>query len=102
MCLAVPGKLIRWIDRDPVAGLAEIEFGGVRRPCHMACVPEAREGDYVIVHAGIALTLLDQRQADRLLADLESIPEESASSLTSSSAATQPPLPGGTRDALSE
>lgn len=102
MCLAVPGKLIRWIDRDPVAGMAEIEFGGVRRPCHMACVPEACEGDYVIVHAGIALTLLDQQQADRLLADLEAIPEESASPFAPSPVATQLPPTGGNRDALSE
>lgn len=78
MCLAVPGKLLRWIDRDPILAVAEIEFGGVRRACHMACVPTAREGDYVIVHAGIAISVIDAGQADRLLQELAALPSASA------------------------
>jgi hydrogenase expression/formation protein HypC len=74
MCLAVPGKLLRWIDRDPILAVADIEFGGVRRACHMACVPTAREGDYVIVHAGIAISIIDAAQADRLLQELAALP----------------------------
>ena len=71
MCLGVPGKVTRWIDRDPLTGRAEIEFGGVKRACHMACVPEAVEGDFVLVHAGVALTIVDAEAARRTLADLE-------------------------------
>jgi hydrogenase expression/formation protein HypC len=78
MCLAVPGKLLRWIDRDPILAVAEIEFGGVSRACHMACVPTAREGDYVIVHAGIAISVIDAVQADRLLQELAALPAASA------------------------
>ncbi len=59
MCLGVPGRLIRWLDRSDLTAEAEIDFGGVRKRCHMACVPNAREGDYVLVHAGVALTVLD-------------------------------------------
>lgn len=70
MCLAVPGKLVRWLDRDPVFARAEIEFAGIRRVCHMACVPEAAEGEFVLVHAGVAITRIDTEEAHRVLADL--------------------------------
>lgn len=65
MCLAVPGRIVRWVDRDGVFASAEIEFGGVRRVCHMACVPDAVEGDYVVVHAGVAIARVDEEQARR-------------------------------------
>lgn len=70
MCLAVPGKIIRWIDRDPMFAQAEVEFGGVRRICHMACVPDAPEGEYVLVHAGVAIAQIDAHEALRVLSDL--------------------------------
>lgn len=75
MCLAVPGKIIRWLDRDPILASAEVEFGGASRVCHMACVPDARVGDFVIVHAGIAISMIDPAQAARVIADLASLPE---------------------------
>lgn len=70
MCLGVPGRVSEWIDRDPLMAQAEIEFCGIRKRCQMACVPEAQEGDYVLVHAGIALTIIDAAAAERLLATL--------------------------------
>lgn len=73
MCLAVPGKIVRWIDRDPTFARAEVEFGGVRRVCHMACVPDAPEGDYVLVHAGVAITRIDATEAQRVLDDLATL-----------------------------
>ena len=63
MCLGVPGCLSKWINRDPLMASAEIDFGGIKKVCQMACVPEAIEGDYVLVHAGIALTIIDQAAA---------------------------------------
>lgn len=71
MCLGVPGLVTRWIDRDPTFGKAEIQFDGIRRVCHMACVPEAVEGDYVVVHAGIAISRIDAGEAQRLIAELQ-------------------------------
>ena len=71
MCLGVPGKVVQWIDRDPTFSRAHVEFDGIRRECHMACVPEAREGDYVIVHAGIAISKLDAEEANRVLDELQ-------------------------------
>lgn len=76
MCLGVPGKVVEWIDHDPVFGRAMIEFGAIRRECHMACVPDARVGDYVIVHAGIAITRVNEEEAQRTLHDFASIADE--------------------------
>ncbi len=71
MCLGVPGKIVRWIDHDPTFARAEVEFGGVRRECHMACVADAAVGDYVIVHAGIAITQIDTDEAQRVMQELQ-------------------------------
>ena len=71
MCLGVPGRVERWIDRDPLTGRAEIDFGGVKRACHMACVPDAVEGDFVLVHAGVALTIIDAAAAEQTLDDMK-------------------------------
>lgn len=70
MCLAVPGKVIRWIQREPTFATAELEFDGIRRVCHMACVPDAEVGEYVIVHAGLAISRVDIQEAERILAEL--------------------------------
>jgi hydrogenase expression/formation protein HypC len=51
--------------------LAEIDFGGVTKRISMACVPEAQLGDYVLVHAGVALTLIDSIQAEQTLRMLQ-------------------------------
>jgi hydrogenase expression/formation protein HypC len=76
MCLAVPGKVVRWLDRDPLLARAEIEFGGICRICQMACVPEANVGDYVIVHAGIAISVVDRVAAERTLTELARLEED--------------------------
>lgn len=73
MCLAIPGKVVRWLDRDPISALAAVEFGGVTRACHMACVPEAEPGDYVVVHAGVAIARIDARAAEQTIAELATL-----------------------------
>lgn len=70
MCLAVPGKLVQWIERRPPFATAAVEFGGVRRQVNMVCVPDAAAGDYVLVHAGIAISQIDAAEAERVLATL--------------------------------
>jgi hydrogenase expression/formation protein HypC len=75
MCLAVPGKIIAWIDRDPTFARASVEFDGVRRTCHMACVTDAEVGDYVIVHAGVAISKVDGAAAQSILDDLSRLTE---------------------------
>ena len=75
MCLAVPGKVVRWLDREPLFARAEIEFEGVRRVCHMACVPEAEIGEFVIVHAGVAISRVDADEAQRILDEHRNLSE---------------------------
>jgi len=73
MCLAIPGKVIKWIERESPFATATVEFGGVRRCVSMDCVPEANEGEYVIVHAGIAISRIDRSEAMRVLDALEEL-----------------------------
>ena len=76
MCLGIPGKVVRWLEREPPFARAEVEFDGVRRACHMACVPEAVEGDYVIVHAGVAISRIDADEAQRVFDELSRLPDD--------------------------
>jgi len=76
MCLGIPGKVSRWIQRDGPFATAEVEFDGVRRVCHMACVTEASAGDYVVVHAGIAISRIDATEAQRVFDELAALGED--------------------------
>lgn len=58
MCLAVPAKIIQIED-----GNAQIDVNGVRRRVSLYLTPEARQGDYVLLHAGFAIKVLDQQEA---------------------------------------
>ncbi|MGL4554025.1 MAG: HypC/HybG/HupF family hydrogenase formation chaperone [Gemmataceae bacterium] len=75
MCLGVPGRVVeRTADVDGLEyGL--VEFDGLRRPVCLACVPDAGPGDYVVVHAGLAISRLDEAEAGRLLEALRAIGE---------------------------
>jgi hydrogenase expression/formation protein HypC len=75
MCLSIPGRVVKWLNRDPLFAEAEVEFDGVRRNCQMACVLEAHEGDYVLVHAGLAISRVDAETAAATLADLARLSE---------------------------
>jgi hydrogenase expression/formation protein HypC len=75
MCLGIPGRIVAWINRDPLFALASVEFDGVERDCQMACVPEARLGDFVMVHAGVAICLVDEGEAMRTMEEFERIRE---------------------------
>jgi hydrogenase expression/formation protein HypC len=75
MCLGVPGKVVRWIDRHELFARAEVEFDGVRREVAMDCVSGAAEGEYVIVHAGIAISRIDAEEARRTLEILAAMGE---------------------------
>lgn len=81
MCLGVPGRVIEWTVRDDVFGRAIVEFAGVRRECQMACVPDAVPGDYVVVHAGLALCRINAEQAELTLRQLDDFAAVAVSSL---------------------
>ena len=84
MCLAVPGKVID-ITRDsddPVTGvIGTVDFQGSRLDVSLAMTPEAAAGDWVLVHAGFALTVLDEQSARETweyleLGELGQMPDE--------------------------
>lgn len=72
MCLGIPGLVVERQESDSGDELATavVEFAGVRRKVCIACVPESRPGDYVIVHAGIAISRIDPVEAERVFAFL--------------------------------
>ncbi len=61
MCLAVPGKVLE-IDGDR----AKVDYGGVIRDANISMVP-AKVGDYVLVHAGFAIEIMDRREAEKVI-----------------------------------
>jgi hydrogenase expression/formation protein HypC len=78
MCLAVPGRVVEIDSQDDLLRSARVDFGGVVRQASLACLPEATVGDYVLVHAGFAISRLDEEEARAtllLLAELEPGPE---------------------------
>lgn len=66
MCLGIPGRITQTTD---VAGMlmGQVDFGGVSRDVCLAYVPEARVGNYVIVHVGFAISLVDEVEAKHTL-----------------------------------
>ncbi|HOB74586.1 MAG TPA: HypC/HybG/HupF family hydrogenase formation chaperone [Phycisphaerae bacterium] len=65
MCLAVPGKVVAISGEDAggVGSVGTVDFQGSRMEVSLAFTPEAREGDWVLVHAGFALQVLDEQAA---------------------------------------
>jgi len=63
MCLAVPGKVIEISGDDPLLRAARVSFSGVVKSISLACTPEAKVGDYVLVHVGIAISVVDPQEA---------------------------------------
>jgi hydrogenase expression/formation protein HypC len=69
MCLAIPGKVLEKFEENGlVMGL--IDYAGTHNQACLATTPEARVGDYVIVHAGFALQVLDEQEAQASLHEL--------------------------------
>jgi len=65
MCLAVPGKILSVSDAQegPLGPTALVDFQGSRIEVSLAMTPEAKPGDWLLVHAGFAITLLDEAEA---------------------------------------
>ncbi len=69
MCLALPGKIIALLNEtNPLERSARVDFSGIIKEISLAYLPEADLNDYVMVHAGMALSLLDQAEAAATLA----------------------------------
>ena len=65
MCLAVPGKVLDVQGDDPLIRTARVSFAGVIKQVSLSCAPEAKVGDYVLVHVGVAISIVDQAEAEQ-------------------------------------
>lgn len=66
MCLGIPGKIIDIYLTDGIK-MGKIDFGGVTREACLEYVPEARPGDYALIHVGFAINLLSESEAEETL-----------------------------------
>ena len=63
MCLAVPGKVLDITGDDPLLRTGRVSFNGVIKHISFTCTPEAKVGDYVLVHVGLAISVIDEQEA---------------------------------------
>lgn len=66
MCLAIPGKIIAITEElDTTFRKGKVSFGGILKEINLFMVPEARIGDYVLVHVGVAINIVDEEEAQK-------------------------------------
>ena len=75
MCLAVPGKLVSIDSSDDSFRSGKANFGGILKEINLSYVPEAKIGDYVLVHVGFALTVVDEEEAAKVFTYLKEMDE---------------------------
>lgn len=73
MCLGVPGQVVSLDEPGEGLVMGRVSFGGVEREVCFGYAPEAKVGDYVLVHVGFAISVLDETEAQRILEDFEVI-----------------------------
>ena len=74
MCLAVPGKILSIDDNsEELMRFGKVNFGGIIKDVNLAYVPEAKVGNYVIVHVGFALNTIDESEAQKVFEYLKEI-----------------------------
>jgi hydrogenase expression/formation protein HypC len=66
MCLGIPGKILEISGSDPLQRVARVSFAGIIKDVNLAYVPQAVVGDYVIVHVGFAISLVDEHEAGQI------------------------------------
>jgi hydrogenase expression/formation protein HypC len=72
MCLAIPGKVLEEFESRGMR-MAKIQFGGIVREASLDYAPEARVGDYVLVHVGFAISTVNSEEAERTYRALEEL-----------------------------
>jgi hydrogenase expression/formation protein HypC len=75
MCLAIPGKVVCISGDEPLTRMGRVDFSGIVKEVSLAFVAEAKIGDYVIVHAGFALSKVDEEEARKVFEYLTQMDE---------------------------
>ena len=63
MCLAVPGKVVKIDESNPGLRMAKVDFSGIVKDICVQWLPEVKTGDYVLAHVGMALNIIDEKEA---------------------------------------
>lgn len=76
MCLAIPGKVTAITGQlDETFRIGKVSFGGIQKEINLSMVPEAKVGDYVLVHVGVAISIIDEEEAKTTFEYLKKIGE---------------------------
>lgn len=75
MCLAVPGEILSIDDGEPILRKARVRFGGIVKEISLALLPQAKQGEYVLVHAGVGISVVNDAEADKIFEYLEQMGE---------------------------
>jgi len=75
MCLAVPGKIVSIEEADPTFRTGRVDFAGIVKSVSLSYLPEAVVGDYVLVHVGFALSIVDEKEAAQVFEYLRQMGE---------------------------
>ena len=63
MCLGIPGRILEIVDDNPVTRRGRVSFGGLVKEVNLAFVPQAVVNDFVIVHVGFGISVVDESEA---------------------------------------
>lgn len=91
MCLAVPGKVIEIKGDDPLMRSGRVSFGGIVKEINLAYTPEVKVDDYVLVHVGFSISVIDEEEAGRVFEYLREIDELEESVRADHAPAGSPP-----------
>ena len=72
MCLAIPGKIVNVDRSEPDLTMAKVDFSGIMKDICIQWV-DVSEGDYILAHAGMAISVVDAREAEETLEDLKKL-----------------------------
>lgn len=76
MCLAIPGRLEAITNQlDDTFRFGRVSFGGIMKEVNLSMVPDAKEGDYVLVHVGVAIGMVDEEEAKKTFEYIKRIGE---------------------------
>jgi hydrogenase expression/formation protein HypC len=75
MCLAIPGRVESIEDENELTRSGKVNFSGIVKDINLAYVPEAKVGDYVLVHVGFAIETIDEEEAAKVFEYLKEIEE---------------------------
>ncbi|MBI4559125.1 MAG: HypC/HybG/HupF family hydrogenase formation chaperone [Candidatus Hydrogenedentes bacterium] len=79
MCLAIPGEIVSVDENESFLRQGQVSFGGILKTVSLALVPEARVGQYVLIHAGVAIHIVDEVEAQKVFECLRELGELEAS-----------------------